>query len=103
MEFGKVWVVTGPVVGGNVYGTIGAGKVVVPDALFKAMLAQVGGRWVSIGFIMANNDDVQTMKSSAVSVNEIELQTGQDLFDFLPDDIEEQVESQLDYKFWKIY
>ena len=52
---------------------------------------------------MANNDDVQTMRSSAVSVNEIELQTGQDLFDFLPDDIEEQVESQLDYKFWKIY
>lgn len=103
MEFGKVWVVTGPVVGGNVYGTIGAGKVVVPDALFKAMLAQVGGRWVSLGFIMSNNADVQTMKSSAVTVNEIELQTGQDLFDFLPDDIEEQVESQLDYKFWKIY
>ena len=103
MEFGKVWVVTGPVVGGNVYGTIGAGKVVVPDALFKAMLAQVGGRWVSLGFIMSNNADVQTMKSSAVTVNEIERQTGQDLFDFLPDEIEEQVESQLDYKFWKIY
>ena len=52
---------------------------------------------------MSNNADVQTMKSSAVTVNEIERQTGQDLFDFLPDEIEEQVESQLDYKFWKIY
>lgn len=101
-QFGKVYVVTGPVLGDSVR-RIGAHGVAVPDAFFKAILAQNGAEWTSIGFIMLNTPDPKLLKDCAITVNEVEKLTGLDLFDFLDNSIEETVENALDYKTWRVY
>ena len=102
-QFDKIYVVTGPIVGKNVNGTIGYHKVVVPDAFFKAVLAYMNGSWTSIAFVMQNTPNPRPLKDCATTVNNVEEITNMDFFDFLDDSLEEMVESILDYKTWKIY
>jgi len=99
-EFGKIYVVTGPIIIGEGLGTIGENKVVIPDAFFKVLLIEQENDYHSIGFVMANNNDKQPMAKSAASINEIEEITGFDFFPQLDDAIEEDVEQQYDLKFW---
>ena len=101
-EFGKVWVVTGPVIGTNRYGTIGDRDVVVPDSFFKAVLAYKNGKYHSIAFLMDNDDKRYWLDDCAMTVNDLEAITGLDFFPLLPDDVENTVESQLRLPFWSI-
>ena len=101
-EFGKVWVVTGPVIGTNRYGTIGDRDVVVPDSFFKAVLAYRNGKYHSIAFLMDNDDKRYWLDDCAMTVNDLEAVTGLDFFPLLPDDVEDGVESQLRLPFWSI-
>ena len=101
-EYGKVWVVTGPIIGKNRYGTIGDDKVVVPDAFFKAVMVQSGSLYSSIGFVMGNDSQRYYLADCAVSVNDLEKLTGVDLFPSLPDSIEELVEADYDFSVWGI-
>ena len=102
-SFGSVCVVTGPIVGKNVNGTIGSHHVVVPDAFYKAVLAFDGENYISIAFIMENSPEPRHMRDCAVTVNELEELTGIDFFVNLDDSYEETVESQLDFKAWRVY
>ncbi len=61
VRYGKVNVITGPIIGKNVYGTIGANKVVVPDAFFKAVLADTHSGLQTIAFVMYNTDTNENM------------------------------------------
>lgn len=99
-EYGKIYVVTGPIILGEGIGTIGENKVVIPDAFFKALLVQEKDKYYSIGIVMANTNEKQLMAKSAASINEIEEITGIDFFPQLDDKIEEDVESQFDLKQW---
>ena len=101
-EFGKVWVVTGPIIGTNKYGTIGDRDVVVPDSFFKAVLAYKNGKYHSIAFTMDNDDKRYWLDDCAMTVNDLEAVTGLDFFPLLPDDVENTVESQLRLSFWNI-
>ena len=101
-EFGKVWVVTGPIIGTNKYGTIGDRDVVVPDSFFKAVLAYKNGKYHSIAFTMDNDDKRYWLDDCAMTVNDLETITGIDFFPLLPDDVENTVESQLRLPFWNI-
>ena len=101
-EFGKVWVITGPIVGDNRYGTIGANHVVVPDAFFKAVLAQDGLGYQAIGFIMQNDDKRYFLEKCAYSIDELERRTGMDFFPLLPDELENAAEASYDLAFWDI-
>lgn len=101
-KYGKVWVVTGPIVGSNMYGTIGDRDVVVPDAFFKALLIEKGGKYSSIAFIMGNDGDRYYLKDCAMSVNELEEETGIDFFPALPDAVEETVEGTVTLSDWGI-
>lgn len=101
-EFGKVWVITGPIVGDNRYGTIGANHVVVPDAFFKAVLAQDGLGYQAIGFIMQNDDKRYFLEKCAYSVDELERRTGMDFFPALPDELENAAEASYNLAFWDI-
>jgi len=100
VEFGRVWVVCGPYVYANSYGTIGARNVVVPDGFFKAVLRYDGKKYKSIAFVFENNSESQPVKSAVVSVNDVEALVGYDLFTNLPDRIEESVESQSSWEEW---
>ena len=101
-RFGKVWVVTGPIIGTNRYGRIGERGVVVPDSFFKAVMACKNGKYHSIAFIMDNDNDRYWLNECAVSVNDVERITGLDLYPVLDDSLEESVEDQVSLSFWGI-
>ena len=101
-DYGHVWVVTGPIIGGNRYGTIGDRDVTVPDSFFKAVLTEKNGKYRSIAFVMDNDDKRYWLDECAVTVNGLEAMTGQDFFPLLPDGVEEEVESQLRLQDWGI-
>lgn len=94
-KYGKVYIVTGPLITTNKYGTIGERKLVtVPDRFYKAVLYDENGTYHSIAFVMNNNPSKQSLRSSAISVNELEDLSGIDFFPNLDDSIEEKIESE---------
>lgn len=101
-ECGKVWVVTGPVVGSNRYGSIGESNVTIPDAFFKAVLAPSGDGYSAIAFIMGNDDSRYYLADCAVSIDELEGRTGIDFFPALEDSVEDEVESAFRLSDWNI-
>lgn len=101
-DFGRVWVVTGPIYDRHRYGTIGERNVAVPDAFFKAVLTGVDGKYRSIAFTMKNDDSRQYLYDCMLSVNDLEELTGIDFFPNLDDAYEDKVEAQLRYSDWGI-
>ncbi len=102
-RYGSVWVVTGPIVGENRYGTIGDRDVVVPDAFYKALLVRKqNGSYSAIAFVMDNDDDRYYLKDCYLNINDLESLTGLDFFPALDDKIEEKVESTVRLSDWGI-
>lgn len=101
-QFGCVSVVTGPIVGQNKGGRIGAHGVLVPDAFFKALLVSTNGTYQGIAFVMFNNSSPQRIQESYLSINELEDLTDIDFFHELEDTTEERVEGTVNLDFWKL-
>jgi endonuclease G len=94
-KYGRVWVVSGPVLDRADFKTIGANKVSVPDYFYKALLFPVDNDdgFAALAFIMPNENPSRRYLDYCVSIDEIEARTGLDLFSALDDDIEETIES----------
>ena len=88
---GKIFVVCGPIVN-DISNTIGENKVVVPQAFYKVIYDLTPPQKM-IGFIIPHRSSDQPLQVFAVSVDEVEKQTGLDFFSKLPDDLEERLES----------
>lgn len=101
-QYGHVYIVCGPIIGKNKYGTIGDQRVVVPDAFFKAFLMKKGDLYCTIAFIMDNNAQHHRIQDYALTVNQLEEKIGIDLFPGLDDMIEEIVEDDLYFKHWRL-
>ena len=102
-RYGSVFVVTGPIVGTNRYGTIGERGVVIPDSFFKALLVRrEDGSYSAIAFVMDNDDERYMLKDCSMSINDLEALTGMDFFPGLDDRIEEKVESSVKRSDWGI-
>lgn len=101
-RFGSVYIVCGPIVGNNYYGTIGDNKVVVPDAFFKAFLVVEEHRYHAIAFVMQNESKHHRIQEYAMTVNELEDLIGLDLFSNIDDSIEEMIESDLYFRYWSL-
>ena len=101
-QYGSVYVVCGPLVFDNKYGTIGKHKVIVPDAFFKAFLICDDGEYSAIGIIMLNSSEKQVLKECTMCVDDIEAKSGLDLFSSLDKTIQEDVESRIDWSKWGI-
>lgn len=99
---GKIYIVTGPVIGTNRYGTIGDSNVVVPDAFFKAIMMQDKGQWHSIAFVMENRPYNENMQKCAMTVDELEELTGFDFFAAMDDEVEAEAESRKSLKTWRL-
>lgn len=100
IEYDKVWVVTGPIVGQNRYGTIGEQEVVVPDAFFKTLLVYDGFEYQGVAFVMNNDAGRYYLEKVAMSIDDLEKKTGIDFFPALPDDIEDAAEAAYDPSVW---
>lgn len=93
-------IISGPVLTDPIEMHIGASGVAVPSRFFKVILSPYADPPVAIGFIMPNGYVEGGMQACAVSVDEVEAITGHDFFSALPDDIETQVESQVNFNRW---
>ena len=101
-RFERVWVVCGPVVQDNQYGTIGEQAVTVPDGFFKAILRQdADGNWHTIAFVFENNATQQPLQDAVVAVDFLEALIGYDLFANLEDSIEIEIESKASWEDWR--
>lgn len=100
--FGNLYIVCGPIVENNRYGTIGDNGVMVPDGFFKVLLAPYYGKYVGVGFLFENKKGGKKLVEHAVTVDEVERVTGLDFFPSLPDDVEKAVESAIDKSAWKL-
>ena len=98
--FGKVYIVCGPIVSNNKYGTIGDNGVIVPDGFFKVLLTTYYDRYIGIGFVFDNKKGAKKFMEHAVTIDEVERVTGIDFFHALPDDVEKQAESTIDKAVW---
>lgn len=72
--------------------------VSIPQLYIKAALDVENNR--AIGFVMPNEKISMPLESFSVSIDSIETLIGYDLFPNLEDDLENEIESNFDYKFW---
>ncbi len=98
--FGTIYIVCGPVVENNRYGTIGENGVMVPDGFFKVVLAPYYGKYKGVGFLFDNKKGSRKLMEHAVTIDEVERVTGIDFFPSLPDDVEDVVESAVEKNIW---
>ena len=76
-----------------------SGRVTIPKAFYKVIFDLTPPRKM-IGFIVPHRSSNQPLQVFAVSVDEVEKQTGLDFFSKLPDDQEAQLEAMISIKLW---
>ncbi len=91
----------GPVLSDRMPRTIGETAIPVPERFFKVILAPYSIPPRAIGFIMPNDAPEEGLETLAMSVDQIEEITGFDFFKCLPDDIENEVESDANFRRWE--
>lgn len=102
-EFGTLYTVSGPILEKDNYKKIGSTKVSVPEYYYKALLAyDDDASWNAIGFILPNESSSEPLLTFAVPINEIEERCNIDFFYEMPDDMEEALESTVDFDYWVI-
>lgn len=93
-QYGRVWVVCGPIFDSCRYGTIGDAGVQVPDAFFKAVLVPRAKGYSGVAFVMPNEGRHHSMKHYACTIDQLEERLHRDLFPALDDAVEAEVESE---------
>ena len=93
-------VITGPILGKS-HDTIGQDMdIAVPEAFFKVILSPSSKPMKAIAFICPNQSCGGSLKSYAVSVDEVERRTGMNFFNALPDDVENGIEATCNLNQW---
>ena len=98
--YGSVFIVCGPLLYNKEHETIGANKVVVPEAFYKVVLC-LEGKPKAIGFVVKNNAGTKKKDQYVNTVDEVERLTGIDFFPALPDSIENVVEAYANLEDWR--
>ena len=96
---GEIYVVTGPILTGS-YSFIGSNQVSIPNYYYKVILDYKEPEIKGIGFVLPHQKSSSSIQSFAVTIDEVERKTGIDFFHALPDDVEEQIESNLAIDKW---
>jgi endonuclease G, mitochondrial len=95
-----LYVVTGPVLKPGLP-TIGKqNEVAVPEQYYKVILYCNSPNIRLIGFLLNNEPSNEPLRSFVVPVDQIERLTGIDFFPFIPDDLEQKLESKSDADGW---
>lgn len=94
-----LYIVCGPVPG-EIREYIGDTRVAVPERFFKVICAPYANPPYAIGFIMENGRVAGGMQKAAVTVDRVEEITGYDFFSALDDDLENRIESNVNFDRW---
>lgn len=100
IEFGSVYIVTGPIIGRNINGKVGESDIIIPDAFYKAILVPYKESYLSIAFIMKNEAAPKgsKLRDYTLTVDELETLVGRDFFAALDAATAKRVESALPLK-----
>lgn len=100
-DYGKVYVISGPVLekDASEYDSIGKNKVTIPQFYYKIVLMPESKdsdkNFFAMAFIFPNRKCEGTIWDYQVTVNEVEKRTNLDFFSQLPDTLEEKIESEI--------
>lgn len=97
---GSLFIVTGPVLNKEIYPTIGVNEVAIPELFYKALLDYSGDEIKGIGFILPNETSSFSLEHYTFTIDEVEEITLHDFFHNLPDDIENEIESEINILEW---
>lgn len=95
-----IYIVTGPVLTDKPIEYIGDTRVFVPRRYFKVIISPHANPPRGIGFIMPNSKVPGGIQQCALTIDQVEEITGHDFFSSLPDQLENQIESQNDFNLW---
>lgn len=93
-------IATGPVLQGPMK-RIGKNGVAVPKYFYKVIIDPVLPERKGIGFVMENTKLQKPLRNYAVTIDSVERLTGINFFESLPDEIENNVESELIFESWE--
>ena len=93
-RYGSVFIVCGPIFGGDNPRKIGG--VSVPNAFFKALAVSTADGYRTVGFLVDNNPQSFSPRHYAVSVDSVEAVVGRNLFPL----VDEEAEAVFDWKNW---
>ncbi len=99
-KFGRLYVVTGPILAQPSLGQIGFSKITVPSYYFKVLLAPDQQR--AIGFMLPNQVSTRLVLDYAYTIDQVEKSTGLDFFPQLLKGLDEELEGSLDKAAWPI-
>jgi len=95
-----IYVVTGPVLSSPDLPTIGENQVAVPKFYYKVIIDYSPPEFRGIGFVLANESSSLHLSAFSVSIDSVQRLTGLDFFHFLPDSVEQVLESQNCFVCW---
>jgi endonuclease G len=98
-KYDGIYVVTGGVLEPNLK-TIGMEKVAVPNYFYKVLLDLSSNKPRMIAFLVPHQNSTKPLYEFVVSTDELERKTGIDFYPQLPDELENSLEKNADYKSW---
>lgn len=94
-----IYIVTGPLLSKGLP-AIGSNGVSIPNYYYKVILDYTQPEIHAIGFILPNASSSASLSTFAISIDEVERQTGIDFFPALPDDQETKLEKEVCQSCW---
>lgn len=101
IEFGTVYVVTGPVLTKDLK-IIGSDQVAVPDYFYKVILEYSATGVKGIGFVLPNAGSKKALRDYAISIDAVEQITGIDFYAALNDEQEAVIERTVCLGCWHL-
>jgi endonuclease G len=98
-NFNDIYIICGPIYFRKEHQTIGANRIMVPDAFFKVVIC-LNGTPKGIGFICRNTKGNRRKDMYVNSISQVERITGMTFFPNLPSDISFMVKNGADIKSW---
>lgn len=93
-------IIAGPIFSPSEKKYLNGNNIRIPTAFFKVILAPYLKEPRAIGFIYPNYTSPGNMNNYAMSVDDVERETGFDFFATLPDELEKRLENTYNLKEW---
>lgn len=95
-----IWIISGPIYYDTDDLYLGKSYARAPSACFKAFLYNDEEKPRAIAFVMQNGLNPGNLEDYAMSIDDLEKETGYDFFSVLPDEIENKIESSYSFADW---
>lgn len=97
----KLYIVSGPILKGQISKTISEKKISVPKYFYKVILDKNGSDKKGIGFVIPHGKSEERLQSYAVTIDSVEALTEINFFETMDSDPElKRIESELDLSQW---